>query len=367
MAGDALVTMALAGSLFFSISPSAARGRVALSLLFTMAPFAVVAPFLGPAIDGSRRGRRVMVVGSSLGRAGASLAMAVVVDGLLLFPAAFTHLVLSKAYSVAKSALVPAAVEHADELVEANSKLAIGSVVVGFVAAVPGIAVLRLAGPEWVLRLAALVFMATAIAGLRVIDAPRDSARVDDRDRLASGTISAAAVAMALLRAVTGFLTFLVAFAFRRADVAAWQFGVVLAASMTGSLGGAALAPRLRGRVPEERMLAGSLLLVTVAGLALSRTAGLTAAALAALAVGLAASAGKLAFDALVQRDAPAGTTGRSFARFEAGFQLVWVVGALLPVLITTPLGQGLGVLGAAGLLATVTYVLTTRALGRTS
>ena len=30
MAGDTLVTIALAGSLFFSISPHAARGRVAL-------------------------------------------------------------------------------------------------------------------------------------------------------------------------------------------------------------------------------------------------------------------------------------------------------------------------------------------------
>jgi hypothetical protein len=368
MAGDALVTIALAGSLFFSISPSAARGRVALSLLLTMAPFAVVAPFLGPAIDGSRRGRRVMVVGSSLGRAGASLAMAVVVDGLLLFPAAFTHLVLSKAYSVAKSALVPAAVDRPDELVEANSKLAIGSVVVGFVAAVPGVAVLRLAGPEWVLRLAAVLFVATAIAGIRVIDAPRErAASAGPQDDPPASAVSTAAVAMALLRAVTGFLTFLVAFAFRRADAPSWHFGVVLAASMAGSLGGAAMAPRLRGRVPEERMLAGSLLLVTVAGLALSQSSGLVAAAAAALAVGLAASSGKLAFDALVQRDAPAGTTGRSFARFEAGFQLVWVVGALLPVLIPTPLGQGLGVLGIAGLLATITYSLTVRTLRKTT
>lgn len=366
MAGDALVTMALAGSLFFSISPSAARGRVALSLLLTMAPFAVVAPFLGPAIDGSRRGRRVMVIGSSLGRAAGALAMAVVLDGLLLVPAAFTHLVLSKAYSVAKSSLVPAAVDHPDELVEANSKLAIGSVVVAFVAAVPGIAVLRLAGPEWVLRMAAVVFVLTAVAGARVVDAVRNEERegATEGGRLASA-VTVAAVAMALLRAVTGFLTFLIAFAFRRADVPSWQFGVVLAASMAGSLGGAALAPKLRGRVPEERMLAGSLLIVTVAGLALSQSAGVAPAAVAAVAVGFAASAGKLAFDALVQRDAPPATTGRSFARFEAGFQLAWVVGALLPVLIATPLGQGLGVLGIAGLLATVSYVLAVRALRR--
>ena len=49
--GDTLVTMALAGSLFFSISPQAARGRVALYLLLTVAPFAVVAPLLSPIVD----------------------------------------------------------------------------------------------------------------------------------------------------------------------------------------------------------------------------------------------------------------------------------------------------------------------------
>src|SRR5690349_8065938 len=47
-AGDTLVALALAGSLFFSISPDAARGRVALYLVLTMAPFAVVAPLIGP-------------------------------------------------------------------------------------------------------------------------------------------------------------------------------------------------------------------------------------------------------------------------------------------------------------------------------
>src|SRR5207245_9735656 len=47
-AGDAVVAVALAGTIFFGASTSQARGRVALYLLVTMAPFAVVAPFLGP-------------------------------------------------------------------------------------------------------------------------------------------------------------------------------------------------------------------------------------------------------------------------------------------------------------------------------
>src|SRR5437660_1507400 len=42
--GDAFVAVALAGTLFFSASVDQARGRIALALLITMAPFAVLAP-----------------------------------------------------------------------------------------------------------------------------------------------------------------------------------------------------------------------------------------------------------------------------------------------------------------------------------
>src|SRR4051812_26338520 len=68
-AGDALVALALAGSLFFSISPDAARGRVALYLVLTMAPFAVVAPLIGPVLDGREGGRRTVVIASAAIRA----------------------------------------------------------------------------------------------------------------------------------------------------------------------------------------------------------------------------------------------------------------------------------------------------------
>jgi len=57
-AGDTLFAVSLAGSLFFSISPTAAKDKVLLYLLLTMGPFAVVAPALGPLIDRSRGARR---------------------------------------------------------------------------------------------------------------------------------------------------------------------------------------------------------------------------------------------------------------------------------------------------------------------
>lgn len=368
MAGDTAITLALAGSLFFSISPSAARGRVALSLVLTMAPFAVVAPFLGPAIDRSRRGRRLMVVGSCGLRAVGCLAMAQVLDGLLLFPAAFSVLVLSKAYSVAKSSLVPATVRDDDELVEANAKLAITGVVAGFLSAGPAVLLLRFAGPEWTLAWAALLFVGAAASALqlptpiRSVKVVRPSGSVD-LHRTSLGLV-AAAVVMALLRAEVGFLTFLVAFGFRRADAPSWWFGVVLAASMAATLAGSALAPRVRRTLSEERILVVALGLVALAGLGFARLEGPLWAAAVAAGVGLAAGGAKLAFDALVQRDAPDDEQGRSFARFEAGFQLVWVVGALLPVMVATPLRQGFDVLGVSSFAAFVAYVVASRHLG---
>ena len=67
-AGDAFVTIALAGTLFFSTSLDQARGRIALTLLITMAPFAVLAPVIGPMLDRARQGRRYLLAGTLMAR-----------------------------------------------------------------------------------------------------------------------------------------------------------------------------------------------------------------------------------------------------------------------------------------------------------
>jgi hypothetical protein len=283
---------------------------------------------------------------------------------------AFTVLVLSKAYSVAKSAVVPVVVGHQDELVDANAKLAITGVLAGFLVAGPGVLLLHFFDARWVLRVAALVFFVAGLSAIR-LHAPEEPRPVDlEPDRPPSVEdahpalhLAAAAAAMALLRAEVGFLTFLIAFAFRRGDAPSWWFGVVLAASMAASLAGSAVAPILRRGFSEERILVACLALVAAAGLGIARVDGRLWAAGVAAVVGLAASAGKLAFDALVQRDAPPAARGRVFARFEAGFQLVWVVGALLPVVVATPLRQGYDVIGGGALAAAIAYALALRRL----
>lgn len=390
ISGDTLITIALAGSLFFSIPVGKAQGRVLLYLLLTMAPFAVVAPLLGPLLDRSRGGRRTVVIVAAAARALVCLHMAGHLNDLLLFPDAFAVLVLSKAYLITKSALVPGVVRRQEgaELVEANSRLALLAVVAGFVAALPGAIVLKVPflGGSWVLRLAAVVFGTTAFAAARIPrepvresvaaaedaeedelrarqanEAAADRARDNERAELRDAGIRMAATAMAVMRGVVGFFTFLVAFAFRqpKAHVPSWWFGLVIASSLAGTCVGAAVAPRLRRVLAEERILMGSLFAVALVGLVAARVGSRPMVAAVAASIGVASSAGKLAFDSIVQRDAPDAVRGHVFARFETRFQLVWVLGAAVPVLLG-PLHRhieaGLAVIAAAAAIAGCSY-----------
>ena len=356
-AGDALLAIGLAGSLFFSISPEAARTRVALYLVLTMAPFAVVAPVLGPLIDRNRGGRRGMVVISLLLRAVLCLLIADHIKGLLLFPLAFGALVLGKAYGVARASLVPVVVGDESALVPANAKLTLIAGVMGFAVAPFGLVLLQI-GAAWVMLLAAAVFATGAVLSLQLpaarASAPRSAV---ERAELRGAGVLLAASAMAVLRGTVGFLSFLIAFELRKQDAPTWWFGVILAAAAVGALLGAVVAPPLRRWVREERILLGALVSVSfVAALALRSGSRLSAALLAGF-VGVAASAGRLCFDAIVQRDAPDADRARSFARFETRFQLAWVLGAFIPVIHTMPFTFGFGVIAVVCTIAAATYL----------
>src|SRR5205807_4715810 len=126
-------------------------------------------------------------------------------------------------------------------------------------------------GASWVLRLAAAVFAVGAVAGIglaRVAVARRPPApSPEETVELRSGGILLAASAMAVLRGSVGFLTFLLAFSFRRSHAPSWWFGIAIAASLGGTFVGAVVAPRLRRSVSEERILTASLLAVVLGGL----------------------------------------------------------------------------------------------------
>jgi MFS family permease len=374
VATDTLVTVSLAGTLFFSIPSGAARDKVALYLLLTMAPFAVVAPLVGPAIDRIRGGRRFMVVLAGALRAIVCIFMVGHVNDLLLFPLAFLILVLGKAYGIAKAALVPTVVDDDSELVRANSRLSLISGIVGLVVGAPAALIVKFIGPEAALvcgaaTSATAALLATRLSAAVVAEDPPDTAEAVE---LRGAGIVHAAEAMGLLRGIVGFLTFLLAFALKgggndapvpvglsigRAvrhvagfpDVGTghpptaptWHFGAVLVASVAGALLGALIAPRLRRVVSEERILVAALVATAVVAAGCALQGGLLGSVALALMVGVGASAGRLAFDAIVQRDAPDANYGRSFAGFETRFQLLWVIGGFLPVIVPIPAQLG--------------------------
>lgn len=358
MMGDACVTVALAGSLFFTVRPGEARPKVLLYLILTVAPFGIVGPVIGPALDRTRGGRRTLVALGMFLRFVLSLYMATYLHSLLLFPLAFGALVLSKGHAVAKAALVPAVVRRDDELVGANSRLGLISVIAVTLGSIPAVALLNLAGSEWALRFGAVVFAGGGVLALRIPRAPRvaPDESPEQRAELHSPSIVLAATAMGVLRGGVGFLTFLVAFELKRQHQPTWFFGAAIAAGALGGLVAVLLAPWLRRKTREELMLVGSLLAPAIVGLLAARSSGRWSFMLMSFVVAVGAGAGRVGFDSLVQRDGPDELRGRDFARFETRFQLTWVIGALIPVALLEVMNARLGfvvlaiVLGFAGL-----------------
>lgn len=338
MCGDAAIAASLAGSLFFSSPTSSSREKVLLYLLVTMLPFAVVAPVLGPALDYRRSGRRVLVVTSMMGRAVLALLMARWISdaapgGLLVYPIAFGILVLAKGYSVAKSALVPALVDDPNELVRANSRLALVSVIATTVGGVPAFLMQEVFGPELSLSFAFVVFVLGGILALKIpqvrIQQTAKQAELE-REELHQPSILLAGSAMAVMRGAVGFLAFFAAFSLKN-DL--FALGVAATMAVVGGFVGNIAGPAVRRALREEQMLAASLLItgsIVLVGNLLTEN---LAFAVSSLAVAVGAATGRLAFDSLLQRDGPDAARGRAFARFETRFQVAWVIGALVGII----------------------------------
>jgi hypothetical protein len=192
--GDAFVAVALAGTLFFSASVDQARGRIALALLITMAPFAVLAPFLGPMLDRVQQGRRYILMGTLLARGLLCWGMAGAVqhnDTLTLLPAAFGVLVLQKAYGVTRAAVTPRLLPGEITLVSANARSALGALIAtsvgaGLAAGVGAITGGGSGGAAWVLRIGTAIYLAAMVLALRLpggVDTP-----AADEPQVADGT-----------------------------------------------------------------------------------------------------------------------------------------------------------------------------------
>ena len=367
MAGDTLVTVSLAGSLFFSVSPTEAKGKVLLYLLLTIAPFAVVSPVLGPLIDRSANGRRILVAISAGVRAVLCWMMAEHLNSLWLFPLAFLLLVSSKLYVVTRGALVPEMArtdqfrEHAEHVGDAgwpneleseakgfagfNAQLTLLGTLVGLIAGSIGAGILKSVGAPSVLYVAGVVYVGATVASARLqrpTKVVRDQVAgltQSERDLNALNPLGDVEVAWglgaaAVMRFAAGFATFLLAFGLRRESAGLGWYAVALTLSAGGSLLGLAFVTRVRNVVKESTLLTIALF-VTGAGSALaSLHPDLFVQVLLAGWIGMSGAIAQPSFDAITQRNVAPGAQGRTFARFAVRQQLLWVVGALVPVAI---------------------------------
>ncbi|WP_344056248.1 MFS transporter, partial [Sphaerisporangium rubeum] len=282
-AGDALITVSLAGTLLFGLPVDQARGQVALYLLITMVPFAVVAPFVGPVLDRFRSGRRFVMAGTLFARGLLCWAMAAAIgpaDGLTLFPAALAVLVLSKAYNVSRAATMPSVLPADISLVTANARVALFSLVSAGVTAAAGAGLAAWIGGEWVLRGTMIVFLAAGVSAMRLprhVDAPDLDFGEEDEDGqdgrpprekrrwrtlLTLGPVVTEAMrANAALRVLSGFLIFFLLFLVQEGHLreSGLSTQVLLAALAAGAgaggLLGAVVASWLRGHSPQVIVL----------------------------------------------------------------------------------------------------------------
>jgi hypothetical protein len=358
MGGEASMVVALADSFFFDVDPGAARSKVLLFLVVSFAPFLIIAPLIGPVIDRIRGGRRFIVQAVAASRIVLQLLMIRVADQLALFPLVFAALVLQKTYSVSKSALVPSVVRTERELVEANSKLGLIAGISGVAAVFPA-ALLQVAfGSAATLGYGALLFAVALVAATRL---PRDvvatgPASQRQRIELSSTSLQMAAVAMLLLRCCVGFVLFHLAFSFRTQDAPTWWFGLAVGLSAVGTMAGNAIGPRLRSSLHEDNMIVVALVLPTVAGVIGAIVGGMWAGIALAVVVNFGAALARLAFESIVQREAPSANHGQAFARFETRFQLGWVIAATVPVIIVIPAALGYLLVGLMTAVALVNY-----------
>ncbi len=175
-AGDAFVAVSLAGTIFFSTSVDQARGRVVLFLLVTMAPFAVLAPFIGPFLDRMQQGRRYLLGGTMLARGLLCWGMSAAIHSpVTLLPAAFGILVLQKAYGVARASVTPRLLPAEITLVTANARSQLMALTASMLAGGVAAGIETTAGAAWVLRAGTLIYLAAMFLALRLperVDAP---------------------------------------------------------------------------------------------------------------------------------------------------------------------------------------------------
>ena len=361
-ASDTLVSIGLAGTLFFSVPTAEARGNVALYLLLTVAPFAVIGPVLGRLLDRAPAATRGMLVGAAVGRAVVAGLAATQLDSLWLFPLAFLLLVLSRIHGITRHALLPLALDAPRALVAANARLAWIGVLAGGMAGAVGLGLLQIADARAVLITAGVAALGAAVVGRRLPAPDGAATRLPGepwrRTRLQlPREVRLAQLATAGVRVFNGFLLLLMAFELQQSDAGLLDFGALLAAAGAGFALASRVVPWLSRRVHEEPMVLAALALTAAAAFSAGQWFGLLAAAALAGVAGVAWGFAKLAFDGLLQATVPSSRRGAAVTRSETLFSVAWVLGAIIPTAIPMSASVGLALAGFAALAAQMVYV----------
>ncbi|MGV0642011.1 MFS transporter [Mycolicibacterium sp. XJ2546] len=376
---DAAMAVALANTLFFAAATAESKSKVALYLLITIAPFAVIAPLIGPALDRLQHGRRIALAMSFLLRTVLAVLLIANYDGAtgsfpswVLYPCALGMMVLSKSFSVLRGAVAPRVLPPTIDLVRVNSRLTIfgllgGTMAGGAIAAgaeylfnlfeVPGAlyvvvaatvagAVLAMRIPKWVEVTAGEVPATLSYHGsddeLRRGPAQQPACGVA-RQPLGRNTITAL-WGNCTVKVMVGFLFLYPAFVAKSHDASGWEqlkiLGLIGAAAAVGNFAGNFIAARLQLGHPAQ-LVVRCATAVTVGALLTAVSGDLLVAALATLITSGASAIAKASLDASLQDDLPERSRASAFGRSESLLQLAWVAGGAIGVLIYTELWAG--------------------------
>jgi MFS family permease len=422
-AADAAMAVALANTLFFAAATGESKDRVALYLLITIAPFAVVAPLIGPALDRLQHGRRVALATSFVLRTGLAVVLITNYDGgtgsfplWVLYPCALAMMVLSKSFSVLRSAVTPRVMPPTIDLVRVNSRLTMfgllgGTILGGGIAGGIEFVLTRLLHWPGALFVVVVVTLAGAWLSMRIprwveVTAgevpttlsyrrwqphrwghppasgwgprsgrkyPRQRAENGaEQTRMASGAlrqplgrnIITALWGNCTIKLMVGFLFLYPAFVAKAHDASGWvqlgMLGLIGAAAAIGNFAGNFASARLRLGRPAV-LVVRCTVAVTAAALAAAVTGHLLMAAIATVITSGSNAIAKAALDASLQDDLPEESRASAFGRSESALQLAWVLGGALGVLLYTDLWVGFSVVDAVLILGSAQTVVSFR------
>ncbi len=340
-AGDSLLAISLADSVFFSLPVGEAQWRVVAYLGLTMLPLAVAAPLLVVPLD--RAGpRRLISFLAAIVRGGIAFYVAGRLDTVALYPAALAILVAARVHGITKNGLTMAYAGPGEGLMRSNARLGRVAVAGALTAAPLGVGAVRLWGSGGAMVLAGIVYAICALVTLRL---PHPRVRTEPKPLGRRGRIpilTGPALGATGMRAATGFILFLSAFAIRREGFPSTWFAAMAISAALGGFLADLLAPRLPETLREEFIVVGCTVAAGLGAFFAFQAFSLPVLAIFALTAGAATELGRLAFQSLMQAHAPEGALGRVFVRYEVMFQLAWVAGALGPAVLPIDFKDGM-------------------------